>query len=183
VLANSRHSGFSLIELVAGIVVFSIAMVIVVTLVLNQTQQSINPVLQTRAATLAKSLAAEIFAKAYDENSTLDGSLIRCDDAVAGALACTSADNLGPDGTESLSRANFDDVDDYNGLVASTGADIANALGVSITNGAVNLYQGYSLSVNVSYAVLGGITGKQIQIRINAPSGDTLDFAFYKMNY
>lgn len=180
---HHRLRGFSLIELIIGIVVFSAVMVFVINLVTNQTRQSIDPILQTRAATLVKSLAAEISAKAFDQNSSFDGDSIRCGEL---GTSCTSPADLGPE----ESREAFNDVDDFNGLVALTGAEIANALGQSVSNGSTNLYEGFALAVSVVYddnldGVADAIASdrKLIQITITTSGGQQMDFAFYRMNY
>ncbi|MFC3095277.1 prepilin-type cleavage/methylation-like protein [Alteromonas sediminis] len=180
-------TGFSLFELIAGIVVFSAVMVIVITLVVNQSQQSIEPIWQTRASELAQSLSAEISAKAFDENATMSGGFSRCGDT----NACTVSANLGPDAGET-SRALFDDIDDYNGL----GPAIENAVGNAIEQGGDNLYKGFQVQVSVIYdtdfdgvaenladPTVGDFSVKRIQITVTTPGGDTLDYAFYKWDF
>lgn len=175
-LVNHHRKGFTLIELIVGILLFGIALSIVITLVVNQTQQSISPVLQTRAAALAKSLSDEILGRAFDENSMLDGSLVRCGE---NGTACTAAASLGPE----ESRENYDDVDDYNNLFANSGGNIESALGQSITAGSANLYQGFSVDVVVEYDNSLGSIGKRVTISVTTPGNDVLDFTFFRMNY
>lgn len=181
---NNLNKGFSLIELVTGIVVFSITMVVVITLVINQTQQSIDPVLQTRAAELAKSLANEILSKAYDENAFLDGGILRCSEADA-ENSCTAIEDFGPDGEGANleQRADYDDVDDYHNLFANTGGDIESAIGTTIASGTSALYRGFAVDVTVEYNNRFGDTGKLVTIKVTTSSGDELDFAFFRMNY
>jgi len=182
-----RQRGFSLFELIAGIVVFSIVMVIVITLVVNQSQQSIDPIWQTRASELAQSLSAEIGGKAFDENASISGGIGRCGDT----NTCTVSANLGPDAGET-SRDTFDDIDDYNGL----GPDIENALGVAIEQDGNNLYAGFQVQVNVFYdmnfdGVPDTVTNpatqetniKRVHIEVVTPGGQSLDYAFYRWDY
>ena len=58
-LAN-KASGFTLIELVIGIVVFSIALVLFTSLMVPQAIRSVDPIFQVRASELGQSLMNEI---------------------------------------------------------------------------------------------------------------------------
>lgn len=172
--------GFTLIELIVGIVVFSAAMVTVITLVVNQTRQSIDPVLQTRAANLAQSLADEILGKAYDENSNLDGAGVRCGEQ---GTSCSAV--LGPDGVGANieTREQYDDVDDYHNLLANSGGSIQSALGDIASTGSSQLYQGFSVDVQVEYDNQLGIEGKRVTITVTTSAGQSLNFSFFRMNY
>ncbi|GAA0856549.1 type II secretion system protein [Aliiglaciecola litoralis] len=200
---NSNHSvkqtGFTLIEMIVGIVIFGIALSLVTTLIFPQARRSVDPIMQVRATELAGTLLREISAKAFDENSR--GS-IRCNDDLnadgdfndAGEIACTAASDLGPEPGESrtASQSNFDDVDDYNGLVQGAGqADpiIRNSLGEVLVVDGQTLYAGFSVSVSVVYdGNMDGVadinqTAKLITVNVNTPGGETLQFARYRSNY
>ena len=149
--ANSGQQGFTLIELVVGIVIFAIAMVLVVSFLQPQVKKGIDPIWQVRAASLGQSLSNEILAKAFDQNSNLVGGMQRCGESLgASPLAlCSTSGQLGPDAGEN--RAAFNDVDDYNGFVVAPGDQILNSLGLTTTVGGVNIYAGFTAQVSVFY--------------------------------
>ncbi|WP_100657723.1 type IV pilus modification PilV family protein [Alteromonas flava] len=192
---SPKTFGFTLVELIAGIVVFAIALTLVTALVASQSRQSIDPIWQVRATELGQSLLNEISAKAFDENSDFVGGSTRCNESTA----CTSSSALGPDAGES--REDFDDVDDFNGLDATGGA-ITNSLNETLQGPGGNLYEGFRLQVAVFYDDnLDGINDddvnqdgsldsgtyvgnrKLIQIRVTTPGGDSIQFSLYKVNY
>jgi len=140
-LAN-KASGFTLIELVIGIVVFSIALVLFTSLIVPQAIRSVDPIFQVRASELGQSLMNEITSKSFDEKSDRTGGATLCN------ATCIGSINLGPDDSES--RTTFDDVDDYHGLNVSNG-DIKNSLDETTVLDGSNLYQGFSLHVSVVY--------------------------------
>jgi MSHA pilin protein MshD len=192
--------GVTLIELVAGIVIFGISLSIVTGLIANASRQSIDPIWQVRATELGQSLMNEISAKAFDENSDFLGGATRCNE---GGTSCTTSSALGPDNNGGVveTRSQFDDVDDYNGLIASD-AGILNSLGEQLTSPQGNLYQGFTARVAVFYDDnLDGIddddldqngaldTGtligsrKLVQITIQTPGGDIIPLSFTKTNF
>ena len=138
------QQGFTLIELVVGIVIFAVAMVLVVSFLQPQVQKGIDPIWQVRAASLGQSLSNEIIAKAFDQNSNQVGGFVRCNEG----SACTNSANLGSDSGED--RDSFNDVDDYNGLVAS-GSFILNSLGLTTNINSINIYEGFRAQVSVFY--------------------------------
>jgi MSHA pilin protein MshD len=174
--------GFTLVELVIGIVVFSIVLAIITSLIVPQAMRSVDPIYQVRATELAQSLLNEITAKSFDENSDRIGGIIRCGDG--GEIACTDAANLGTDGE---SRDNFDDVDDYHNFNFATN-------GPSLLVANESLYQGFDVQVRVIYD--GNYNGffdnlnvpfeydaKLITISVTTPSGETLVFSAYRSNF
>lgn len=187
--ASTRHqcntSGFTLMEMVIGIVVFSIVMLIIITLIAPQSRRSVDPIWQVRGTELAQSLLNEISAKSFDHNANQAGGALRCNEA--GAAPCTQAGSLGSDGGET--RITFNDVDDYHDLNMEN-TDITNSLGES-----TGYYQGYSASVKVFYddnldgnddgAGNGGYIGntKLIKVSVVTPGGDELVFSAYRSNY
>jgi MSHA pilin protein MshD len=179
-LAN-KASGFTLIELVIGIVVFSIALVLFTSFIVPQAILSVDPIFQVRASELGQSLMNEISSKSFDEKSDRTGAGTPCDPA------CTSSINLGPDGSES--RIIFDDVDDYHGLNVSDG-DIKNSLNETTVLNDSNLYQGFSVSVSVVYdAAMDGIADtavgntKLITVTVTTPNDEDIIFSSFRSHY
>jgi MSHA pilin protein MshD len=178
--ANKR-SGFTLIELVIGIVVFSIALTLFTSLIVPQAIRSVDPIFQVRAAELGQSLINEITSKSFDEKSDRTGGATICD------ATCIGSINLGPDSGES--RANFDDVDDYDGLNVSDG-NIKNSLNETTILNGNNIYQGFSLNVSVVYdAAMDGtadtVAGntKLITVTVTTPNDEDIIFSSFRSNY
>lgn len=190
----NNHKGFTLVELVIGIIVFSIALTLFTSLLVPQARRSVDPIFQVRASALGQSLMNEIASKSFDENSGRIGGGIRCNEMGNNGViqACTISSNLGP---EEASRDLYDDVDDYNGLVVTDEA-IKNALNEDITLDNKALYIGYSVAVTVIYddnmngisdAIESGAayTGnaKLITVSISTPNNENIIFSSYRSNY
>ncbi|MBQ4832658.1 type II secretion system protein [Pseudoalteromonas sp. MMG010] len=172
--------GFTLIELIIGIVMFSVSLTVIVTLIAPQAQQSAAPLIQLRASELGQSLINEIQSKSFDENSERASPFRRCGETSLGAQPCTHADEFGPDNSET--RANYNDVDDY---IALTGQPITNSLGESLAQ-----YKAFSVVVSVQYdsdfnqaTVNDGIQFKRITIEVTSPQSQVFGFTAYKGNY
>ncbi len=167
----AKLTGFTLIEIVIAIVVFSVALTFMVVTFNPATTGTANPILQARAAELGQAYLEEIRGKRFDENSTA-GSQTRCGDGVAPACSGT----LGPDGE---SRENYDDVDDFNGLSESPP--------VTPQGNNRDNYNSYTVSVTVSYAGtdLGLANGdaKRIDVNVSGPNGGSFDFSSYRTNF
>jgi len=177
----TRGRGFTLLELIMGIVVFSIAMTMLSTLILPLAARSTDPVFQIRATKLANALINEISAKPYDEQSKPWLGLGRCDEATNSD--CTLANLLGADGTET--RDLFDDVDDYHGLSIS-GQHLYSGAGYD------DLYLNYGLTVTVFYdgdfdgvkdTNINSRSAKLIQVAVTTPGNEVIEFAAYRSNY
>lgn len=181
-LNRQNARGFTLLELIIGIVVLAISFSVITSFLLPQTTQSANQIHQIRAAELGQSLMNEILSKAFDDNSDMSGGFLRCGEVAA--PNCTLATALG---AEEANREDYDDVDDYIDLDPNDIQDIEGAaLG--------NLYQGYTASVNVVYdgnydGADDGSVGlaKLITVTIALPTSgstpETITFATYKANF
>ncbi len=192
---NSHAKGFTLVELIVGIVLFSIAMVTIVSVIMPQIKNGIDPIMQVRSVTLAQSLLSEISAKAFDEASLSNNGRVTCNHTTS----CTSSAALGWDANES--RQNFDDVDDYHGLALS-GVAIANASEASVTALTEDLFLGFSAKISVVYddnadgindddinndgtLDSGTLVGnrKLISVVVTTPAGEQMVFATYRNNF
>jgi len=171
------QSGFTLIELIVGMVVLSISFSVITSLVLPLNEKSAEQLHQVRASELGQSLMNEILLRAFDENSDMVGGLVRCGEQ---GTTCTGNVNLGADNDEGVS-ALFDDVDDYINFVFST--DV-NSLGDSYAS----LYPGFSVNIAVCYSNFTGTCSinielaKLIIITVTTPQGFDFVFSFYKAN-
>ena len=66
---RSLKRGFTLIELIVGIVLLAIALTGILGLLVNQAPQAVDPVQQVRAAQLAQRILNEVLQKSFDEHS------------------------------------------------------------------------------------------------------------------
>ena len=173
--SNVRHRGFTLLELIAGIVLLSISMSIVITLLAPQAQQSAEPLIQLRATKLGQSLMNEVLSKAYDEHSDRSPPFQRCDEKPGGCSAV-----LGAEGGEN--RSSYDDVDDY---LAMPAQPVTNSQGQILSE-----YAGFYARVSVvrdsdynSATHDGGDVAKRITITVTAPNNEQYIFSAYRGNY
>lgn len=138
--ARSRQRGITLIEMVATIVILSIALAGITAALSGGIGRSADVLIETRAVALARSYLDEILGKRFDEASNPRGiPPCRSD--------CTDEIAFGPDGGES-DRSDFDDVDDYHGLDEGwqTAADLRDAEGNPRTG-----YESFRVRVAVRY--------------------------------
>jgi MSHA pilin protein MshD len=177
--------GFSLVELIIGIVVLAIAMMFISAILGPLFVRSIEPWHQVRAAELGNSLISEIMARSFDENSSRGSTLLRCGDA--GALACLAAIPVCPvsgmsAATEEASRDLYDDVDDFHCLSVN-GSAVTTNLNPSLQAS----YNQYQVQVAVSHA--GATAGlavtqvKRIDVLVTLPNNEVITFTSYKGNW
>ena len=98
------NRGFTLIELIAFIVVVSIAMVALVGVINSAAIRSVDPVVNLRALECAQLKMDEILARRFDENTP-----------VGGVPACGSAEDAAPACNGIAADSGLDDVGDFNG--------------------------------------------------------------------
>ncbi|WP_026971498.1 type IV pilus modification PilV family protein [Aliagarivorans marinus] len=185
--ALARQGGFTLIELVIGIVVMAIALVVSISFLSPLARKSIEPIYQVRAAELGYSLMNEIFSKSFDENSDHNGGgQWRCGEQLNGVdqPACTEPSNWGRDGDgdDEEERNAFNDVDDY---ITAGFVDISDSLNQP---GLADLYRGYQYQVAVEELTIDGVVvdsalAKQLLLKIRAPDGSTFAFSLERWNY
>jgi len=177
------QKGFTLIEIIIGIVMLSISLSIVATLIAPAEEKSADQILQVKAAELGQSLLNDISSRAFDEQSDMTGGLIRCGEPNDGSNDCTATatgtntDSFGPDAGEG-NRSLFDDVDDFHLYQNHFNANNQ------------NLHQGYTnfdLLVEVTYDGLSiGLAdndAKKITVTVTTPLGTAIKFATHKANY
>ncbi|MBW4936495.1 prepilin-type N-terminal cleavage/methylation domain-containing protein [Marinobacter sp. F4206] len=159
-----KQKGATLVELIITIVIISIAIAGVVGAFALISGRSADPLNETRAVALAQLYIDEILSKKYDEQ-TPQGGVPRY----------SGGCNIGSDGE---TRAAFDDVDDYEGLMDKPPASAL---------GAITGYSGFSVDVSVSCA--GGEVGlpasqaKRIDVLISAPDNRSFLFSAYRANF
>jgi MSHA pilin protein MshD len=144
---DMRHSesGLTLVELVISIVVIGLAVTTVLLVMNLTTRRSADPMIEHQALAIADAYLEEITLLPFDES------------AASGA----SEGALGPDAGEA-GRADYDDVNDYDGHV-DTGARTLAAPGAVIPG-----LESYTVSVTVTGDGNLGPTGQKV------PSGDAV---------
>ncbi len=191
--------GFTLIECVIGIVLLSIAMILLVGTFLPMMDYQSQPIYQVRAAALGQSMLDETLSRSFDEHSDRSGgtrNLSYCGVVGSGeesSGACTAPAAYGLDAAEGSSRnfSLYNDVDDFDnfcagkaGRSALTGAEIATLLGLDAA-----LYSQYSVAICVTSAPewLGlaarDDVAKKVVVRVTTPAGESLPFVAYRSNY
>lgn len=135
--------GITLIEMVITILLLAIALIALTNVLSSGVGGSADITLQLRSAALAQSYLDEILGKRFDENSHPRG-IPPC------RTNCTLLASFGPDGAET--RAQFDDVDDYDGLDEGEGqlTPLQNSSGEERTG-----YDNFRVRVSVRYMDLG----------------------------
>lgn len=191
-------AGFTLVEMVATIVVLGIALVGISGMVSLGSSSSADPLVQTRAIALGHAYLDEIMGRRFDERSAASGldpcygfaGGDRCTEQILPGPLPQGCDSvLGRDGGEpSGDRDKYDDVDDYNGLVEGdgvSGAPIRDAEGDTRAE-----YENYHVAVAVRYAGDDAVFGlhctnaKLITVTITTrDQGDGWKFSAYKANY
>ncbi len=185
--------GFTLIELIVGIVVFAIVLTIVTSILMPQALRSLDPIYQVKGTELANSLMNEIIAKRFDEHSVGSGGLRRCDEDIdgdsnytsTGEIACSVASTFGPGNDPGESdRNDFDDVDDFHNY-----SGVLNILNRDLQQD----YPNYTATVSVVYSVdfttnpvalaTDRSSSKLITIVVTTPNGLALTFSRLRGNY
>jgi MSHA pilin protein MshD len=202
--------GFTLIELIVGIVLLAVALTGILGLLINQAPQAVDPVQQVRAAQLAQRLAGEMLQKSFDEQSDHNGGGYRCGETFNGqfygdcscpvGVACTQRppapaitgwqpSAYGPDGGPAPYA--YNDVDDFDtaGNWVDANRFTQTAAGISDEE-----YRNYQVKIVVSAVVFNAdgsfdscsdhcSMGKRIDLQIKLPDESLLDFSFYRGNY
>ncbi|MBN2331975.1 MAG: hypothetical protein JXO49_08835 [Deltaproteobacteria bacterium] len=177
-MSISKRSGFTLIETVIFVLVLAVAAGGVMALYSNIVRRGSDPLVRQKGIILAQELMDEILSRRWDERTPNGGG---CLDACDGAAkdgrndsgscgipcdcdpACNDDDAsaIGLDAGEGAvgPRQEWDDVDDYDGLLedngnAAAGDDLADQQGTLLA-GAAN----FSRQVEVMYAVISGGSG------------------------
>ncbi|ABV89069.1 prepilin-type N-terminal cleavage/methylation domain-containing protein [Shewanella pealeana] len=178
------QKAFTLIELVVGMVVISIAFVLLSTMLFPQAERAADTLHRVRSAELAHSILNEIWGKRFDQNTNANGGVPACGAPVKPSLGlpaglpCTAPGSLGPDKINGVveTRNNYNDVDDYVGLNIDS-----NMLNSSETY--AQRYINYGLSVKVEYNNLPSLDTKLITIDVTTPNGEVMTFNAIRSNY
>ncbi|MDH3640890.1 MAG: prepilin-type N-terminal cleavage/methylation domain-containing protein [Gammaproteobacteria bacterium] len=173
-MLSARPSGFTLVELILTMMLISIAVLgITYALSFAFTHQS-DGLWQAKSVALAESYIEEIMARRYDEVTPL-GGVPPCAPAT---VACSA---IGLDGEV---RAEFDDVDDYDGIDDLPPVDV---------NGNPRAeYAGFRVQVSVAYADVAQVAAlgldnttdaKLVTVTVTPPGQSDMSFPIVRGNY
>lgn len=200
-MPNKRAPGFTLLEIIIGMVFLAIALTGVLSVMVSQTKRVTDPVQQVRAAELAQRILNEILAKPFDQNSDQNGSHWRCGEVVNNVSypACTAQAQYGPDAGETTPYL-FSDVDDFHTpaicTAKLTGANCVNSQWVSAafftqnSSGLQNEYANFYIRILVTptswspaCTLSGCQVGKQVDLTVMLPDGSQVPFTLIRGNY
>jgi MSHA pilin protein MshD len=178
---NNKQRGFTLIEIVVGIVVLAVALTIVTGVFLPQANKMTSPMYQIKATALGKSIMNQVLIRYYDDVNGRTNGAIRCGKNIDGVTI--SCSNLGLDaGEKSDNPDGFNDVDDYDVY--------CNADPVDTLEEFTNEYPGYGLNICVvNAAAQFGETStldhvaKRIRVTILMPNNENITLTSFKGNY
>ncbi|MGF1865688.1 prepilin-type N-terminal cleavage/methylation domain-containing protein [Enterovibrio norvegicus] len=191
----SRHQrGFTLVELVIGIVVFSVAMILISTTLFPMFAKSANPHFEARAAALGQAVMSEVLARQFDRNSDPNGSQWRCDE---NADAVNAQGILSPNPILACSdplaaRAAFIATEDYIGCWGESSACTRAHRGAldTLIGGTADDYRGFTVDINVVYdnSTFDDSTGnsklyKRIDLYVDTGQFGRFDFTAYRSNF
>lgn len=196
-LTRHTQKGFTLVELVVGIVVLAIAMVGMNTMLISQSKDALEPVYRLRASQLGQSIMQDILARAYDQNSDHNGGYYRCGEIWGDAnlwfdgaawqtsgtptpVACSAT--YGLDAGENASQhQNFNDVDDFIVADFMSAVNYGDVLGTALAT----QYSNYlvKIAVREESITLSGKIMKRIDVTIKTPSDEEIVFSALKGNY
>ena len=94
---NNKQRGFTLIEIVIGIVVLAIALTIVTGVFLPQANKMTTPMYQIKATALGKSIMNQVLIRYYDDVNARTNGSIRCGQIIAGGVTVPCSTTLGLD--------------------------------------------------------------------------------------
>ncbi len=130
-----KNKGFSLIEMIIFIVVFSVGVVGIMVVFYNTLPKLSNPTVRLKGVEVAGAIMDEILSRKFDNDTPEGGGTIEL-----------SLVNIGREASDGTNTIGFDDVDDYNNLSCITGS-----------NGCFDdITPGYKVNIKVTCAKLNG---------------------------
>jgi len=189
--------GFTLVELVVGIVVLAVAMMIMTTMLVSQSQHALEPLYRLRASQLGQGIMQNILTRSYDENSDHNGGFYRCDEiwgdtdlwydfssrqwqttGVPEEVPCTEDTDYGVDDDIAGEHQEFNDVDDFITNDFEPAVSYGDVLGDDLST----QYNNYAIKIEVKLDTLNS-NHKQIAVTIQTPSNEEIRFSALKGNY
>ena len=198
--------GFTLIEIIIGIVVLSIALTGGLSLLISQVDAYRDPLIKEKSVQIAKRVVHEIQIRAYDEKSDIGGGIFRCSETVGGislgdcsakcSAKCSAEAEYGTDRGE-LMLDTLDDVDDFDTAklcpkLSGSYSCSDNYLPVvyffsdaAATQKKYNdYYAGFLVKIEVVPAKISGDedSAKKITVTVRQSDGLEIEYSFIKAN-
>ena len=145
----NTQRGVTLVELIVSMVIISIALTGVLVVMNFTVSHSADPVIQHQAIAIAEAYMEEITLQAYRD----------------------------PGGGTESGRADFDDVDDYNGL-----HDVGARNQIS-PDDPISGLENYTVDVEVEDVTLNGVDAKKITVRVQRGQLVNLTLVGYRTEY
>lgn len=190
------HRGFTLVELIIGIVVLGVAMMVMNTMLISQSKDALEPLYRLRASTLGQGILQNVLSRSYDENSDHQGGYYRCGEVWGDSdlwfdgttwqtsgteteIDCTLAADYGVDDEVVGDHPNYNDVDDFNTGSFESAVTYGDVLGVDLSEN----YNNYYIKVDIVEHTTTDVVMKRIDVTIKTPSGEQIIFSALKGNY
>ena len=191
--------GFTLIEIIIGIVVLSIALTGGLSLLISQVDAYRDPLIKEKSVQIAKRVVHEIQIRAYDEKSDIGGGIFRCSETVGGISLgdCSAEAKYGTDDPGELMLDTLDDVDDFDTAklcpkLSGSYSCSDNYLPVvyffsdaAATQKKYNdYYAGFLVKIEVVPAKISGDedSAKKITVTVRQSDGLEIEYSFIKAN-
>ena len=193
--------GFTLIEIIIGIVVLSIALTGGLSLLISQVDAYRDPLIKEKSVQIAKRVVHEIQIRAYDEKSDIGGGIFRCSETVGGISlgVCSAEAEYGTEDPGELMLDTLDDVDDFDTAklclkLSGSYSCSENYLPVvyffsdaadEATQKKYNdYYAGFLVKIEVVPAKISGNTdsAKKITVTVRQSDGLEIEYSFIKAN-
>lgn len=196
---NKISQGFTLIELVIGIIVLAVAMMVMNTMLISQSKDALEPLYRLRASQLGQSILQDILSRSYDENSDHNGGYYRCDESWGESVTwydrststwitsetpeCADENYYGIDSVSSSEvdgdHQDFNDVDDFIEDEFVSVVDYGDVLGDELSS----QYNNYYVKIAVEDTTIADTAMKRIDVTIKTPSDEKILFSVLKGNY
>jgi len=164
-----RIKGFTLIELVIGMMVIAIGIVMLTSMLYPQADRAAATLQRVKSAELAHSVMNEIWGKRYDQQTNANGGVPACNSPTGVACSATMVN-------DGESRDAFNDVDDYHGLSESS-------IMLDSSQTYADAYPGFTLSVTVNYIDTTTQAEKLITVDVTTPSNEVITYQAVRSNY
>ena len=153
--SRKSFTGATLIELIVSIVILSVAAVGILMVITNTTLSSANPMIRAQGTAILQAYMEEILSQPLIDPA--------------------GSDTGGAEAGET--RADYDDVTDYNGLADTTGAR-------DQQGNLISGLEGYNVAVSVTDTTLNGSNAKRILVTVSydGDPGFSIPAAAYRLN-
>lgn len=172
-VCDRRSGGFTLIEMVVGMVVLAIALVLMATLLFPLAERSAQGVQRAKAAQLGQAVLAELAGRRLDVATPLGGGAVS-------ALTCCADDAAvcGPAADDPNDPGSWELLDRFDGFNGSADRLLGG-----------DLYSGFQVEIAVrcqAASALGSTWpggAKLAEVTVTSPAGERIEFAQLRGNF